>query len=272
MNLEIDKRMNSAWAEFGLRLGTVGPAQRPKWPGRPVGADAWRAWPWVAWWRGDGRRHSGSDGSQLASWARGLPGEGARQGYGSGLSPSEQGDDGAAKPRGAMTSQHRRCSGGPLGLWGGPTARGGWNRGGGWGTSLFDEERHAGRSSQWLGGGDDALVNPGAEERLHSPAMQTEGMGCSVTWFEALEGHGGIVTHKRIEEGASVAFAVRQRKKWGKEWGPAVGDAWERRGGGTDRSIGRARGWWGWAVVAPTWRKRKARKSGGGGSSSVGWL
>jgi hypothetical protein len=26
MNLEIDKRMNSAWAEFGLRLGTIGPA------------------------------------------------------------------------------------------------------------------------------------------------------------------------------------------------------------------------------------------------------
>jgi hypothetical protein len=36
MNLEIDKRMNSAQAKFGPRLGTVGPIWRPKWPGRPV--------------------------------------------------------------------------------------------------------------------------------------------------------------------------------------------------------------------------------------------
>jgi hypothetical protein len=44
MNLEIGKRTNSAWAEFGPRLGTAGLAQRPKWPGWPVaptrGADA----------------------------------------------------------------------------------------------------------------------------------------------------------------------------------------------------------------------------------------
>jgi hypothetical protein len=36
MNLEIDKKMNSTQAEFGPRLGTASPAQRPKWPGRGV--------------------------------------------------------------------------------------------------------------------------------------------------------------------------------------------------------------------------------------------
>jgi hypothetical protein len=32
-----------------------------------------------------------------------------------------------------------------------------------------------------------------------------------------------------------VAFAPRQRKKWGKEWGLVASDAWERRGGGVGR-------------------------------------
>jgi hypothetical protein len=36
MNLEIDKMMNSARTKFSPRLGTAGPAQRPKWPGWPV--------------------------------------------------------------------------------------------------------------------------------------------------------------------------------------------------------------------------------------------
>jgi hypothetical protein len=36
MKLEIDKRMNSAWAKFGLRLSAAGPAQRPMWHGRPA--------------------------------------------------------------------------------------------------------------------------------------------------------------------------------------------------------------------------------------------
>jgi hypothetical protein len=42
-NLEIDKRMNSAWAKFSPRLGTAGPAQRPKWPSRGAAARRWAA-------------------------------------------------------------------------------------------------------------------------------------------------------------------------------------------------------------------------------------
>jgi hypothetical protein len=44
MNLEIDKRMNSAHVEFGLMLGTAGPAQRTKWPNRPMARAHSAAW------------------------------------------------------------------------------------------------------------------------------------------------------------------------------------------------------------------------------------
>jgi hypothetical protein len=41
---------------------------------------------------------------------------------------------------------------------------------------------------------------------------------------------GGVLTRGRIKEGAPVAFALRQRKMWGKESEAAAGDTCERRG------------------------------------------
>jgi hypothetical protein len=52
---------------------------------------------------------------------------------------------------------------------------------------------------------------------------------------------GGVLTHGRIKEGAPVTFALRQRKKWGKESEAAAGDTCERRGAAWSASRARGR-------------------------------
>jgi hypothetical protein len=88
------------------------------------------------------------------------------------------------------------------------------------------------------------------EERLQSLVMQTKGMGCSATRFEALEGQGGCHARKNqrggvsgfcteTEEKVGAGYGRRMAKEGGSRLvGCAAGERWQRPCGGRGRHAG----------------------------------